>query len=263
MLSILSLLLVLSLSILVTRIASVALMHTGLSRQSARFQARSAFTGVGFTTSESEKVVNHPVRRRILLLLMLFGNAGIVTAVSSLIISFVKQNSEYALSLRITILVAGVVVLWLISASQWVDRHLSNLISWALKRYSNLEVRDFSAMLHLTGEYSVTEMQADSNDWMAGHSLAQLRLRNEGIMVLGVIRKNGTYIGAPDGDTRIQAGDTLILYGRMDALQSLDQRRIGTEGDFDHARKVAEQQSVIQKEKQKDAEAESEATKEQ
>lgn len=106
-------------------------------------------------------------------------------------------------------------------------------------------------------------MQADSNDWMAGHSLAQLRLRNEGIMVLGVIRKNGTYIGAPDGDTRIQAGDILILYGRMDALQSLDQRRIGTEGDFDHARKVAEQQSVIQAEKQKDAEAESEATKEQ
>jgi len=47
------------------------------------------FTGVGFTTSESEKVVSHPVRRRILLMLMLLGNAGIVTAVSSLIVSFV------------------------------------------------------------------------------------------------------------------------------------------------------------------------------
>ena len=86
MLSILTLLMVLTFSILVTRIASVALTHTGLSRESAKFQARSAFTGVGFTTSESEKVVNHPVRRRILLLLMLLGNAGIVTAVSTLII---------------------------------------------------------------------------------------------------------------------------------------------------------------------------------
>ncbi|MFW5811085.1 MAG: hypothetical protein ACOCWY_05750 [Thermodesulfobacteriota bacterium] len=60
------------------------------SKQSARFQARSAFTGVGFTTSESEKMVNHPVRRRILLLLMLGGNAGIVTAMGSLIVSMIN-----------------------------------------------------------------------------------------------------------------------------------------------------------------------------
>lgn len=73
MLSIVSLLIVLTLSILVTRIATVALAHTGLSRESAKFQARSAFTGVGFTTNESEKVVNHPIRRRILLLRMLLG----------------------------------------------------------------------------------------------------------------------------------------------------------------------------------------------
>jgi len=33
---------------------------TGLSRESARFQARSALTGGGFTTTESEAVVRHP-----------------------------------------------------------------------------------------------------------------------------------------------------------------------------------------------------------
>ena len=52
MTAILSLLLVVTLSILVTRIAAVALRHTGLARQTARFQARSAFSGAGFTTSE-------------------------------------------------------------------------------------------------------------------------------------------------------------------------------------------------------------------
>ena len=50
MVSILTLLLVMTLSILLTRVATVALTHTGLSRESAKFQARSAFTGVGFTT---------------------------------------------------------------------------------------------------------------------------------------------------------------------------------------------------------------------
>lgn len=60
MIAILSLLAVLIVSLLITRIATVALTLTGLPRELARFQARSAFTGVGFTTSETEKVVNHP-----------------------------------------------------------------------------------------------------------------------------------------------------------------------------------------------------------
>jgi hypothetical protein len=57
---------VLALSMLITGLATSALSMTGLSRESARFQARSAFTGTGFTTQEAEKVVNHPVRRRII-----------------------------------------------------------------------------------------------------------------------------------------------------------------------------------------------------
>jgi len=36
-----------------------------LSVEAAHFQARSALTGVGFTTSESELIVGHPARRRI------------------------------------------------------------------------------------------------------------------------------------------------------------------------------------------------------
>ena len=54
---------VLSLSLFVTQLATIALTYTGLSLEAARFQARSAFTGTGFTTSEAENVVDHPVRR--------------------------------------------------------------------------------------------------------------------------------------------------------------------------------------------------------
>ena len=74
MISIVSLLVVIFVSILITRIATIALTHTGLTKESAKFQARSAFSGAGFTTSESELVVNHPVRRRIVMFLILIGN---------------------------------------------------------------------------------------------------------------------------------------------------------------------------------------------
>ena len=60
MIPILTLFLVLSISILVTRVATIALVRTGLSRETARFQSLSAFSGSGFTTQETELVVNHP-----------------------------------------------------------------------------------------------------------------------------------------------------------------------------------------------------------
>ena len=74
-----ALLTALGLSLLITRLASTALMLTGLSKEAARFQARSAFTGTGFTTHEAEKVVNHPVRRRVIALLMICRSAGLIT----------------------------------------------------------------------------------------------------------------------------------------------------------------------------------------
>ena len=51
MVAVLSLLIVVTLSLLVMRIAAMALMLTGLSRETAHFQTRSAFTGTGFTTT--------------------------------------------------------------------------------------------------------------------------------------------------------------------------------------------------------------------
>lgn len=92
MVGLISLLVIVALSMLITRVATIALTHTGLSRESARFQARSALTGAGFTTTESEKVVNHPVRRRIVMILMLVGNAGIVTGMASLMLTFVHGS---------------------------------------------------------------------------------------------------------------------------------------------------------------------------
>jgi hypothetical protein len=257
MLSIISLLIILTFSILVTKIATIALTHTGLSKESARFQARSAFTGVGFTTSESEKVVNHPLRRRILLLLMLLGNAGIVTAMSSLILTFVNAQDSGFLVFRIVLLCLGVVTLWAVASSKIVDRHLSNLISRFLKRFTRLNVQDYISLLHLAGEYRVSEMQVESKDWMADRTLSELRLRDEGILVLGITRTDGTFIGVPTGETPLKPNDSMILYGRASALKEIDQRRKGGYGDYKHRKATAEKEELIEEQKQRDPEEQS------
>jgi K+/H+ antiporter YhaU regulatory subunit KhtT len=252
--AIVTLLVVVVLSILITRVATIALAHTGLSRETARFQARSAFTGAGFTTSESERIVRHPVRRRIVMFLMLVGNAGLVTAVSSLILTFIHLGDDDGrLTVRIVLLAAGLVLLWAIGTSQWIDRHLSNAIDKALKRYTRVEVKDYASLIHLAEDYRLVELQVAPGDWLAGKTLGEARLLDEGIVVLGIERVNGTYLGIPKDDVVIEPEDNLIVYGRETELDELDDRRTGKVGDRRHARAVATQRRVREQEHRKAA----------
>ena len=150
------------------------------------------------------------------------------------------------------LLLAGVMFLWGVAVSPWVDQYLSRLMSWALKRYTAIEVRDFANLLRLTGDYSVKELMVKEQDWLANRTLKDVRLRDEGVSVLGVTRENGNYIGAPRGRTEILPGDTLILYGRTPCVAELDRRRKGDEGDIEHTKATQAQRAVAQKEQAHD-----------
>jgi hypothetical protein len=241
--AIVAVLVVVAASLLITRVGAVALMLTGMSRESSRFQARSAFFGVGFTTTEAESVVSHPVRRRIIAWLILLGNAGVVSVLGTLLISF-RANTDDTL-VRVVVLLAGLLLLALLGASRPVDRMLTRLIRRALGRFSDLDVRDYSAVLELEGGYTVAELLVEDSDWVAGRPLSSVTLRDEGVVVLGIHRAgHGAYIGAPDGDTLIRAGDVLTVYGREDRVCELDRRARGAEGDAAHAAAVHEQEEL-------------------
>ncbi|MFN3150580.1 TrkA C-terminal domain-containing protein [Bremerella sp.] len=237
---IISLFMVILMSLMVVRIATMALVLTGISQQLAQFQARSAFTGAGFTTSESDKVTQHPVRRRIIMMLMLLGNAGIVTAMSSLMLSFINTRDENSLNvwMNFGILGFGLMVLWFVSRSQWIDHRLNSLVEWALRRWTDLEVADYQSLLHLGHGFMVIEMVVEETDWLVERDLAGLRLSEEGVLVLGIERPGADYIGIPRGHTRLQAGDTVILYGQREVLMNLDERRAGSRGNWDHHKAV-------------------------
>jgi len=250
-----SLLITIAVSLLITRIASVALSMTGLSRDLATFQSRSAFTGVGFTTSEAEKVVSHPVRRRILMLLMLLGNAGFVTAVSSLVLTFIGPSGTQGKLIRFALIVLGVVLIWVLSRSRWVNRSLSYAIDWALQHWTRLNVRDYANLLQLSKDYRVSELQIEEDDWLANKCLAEVNLRDEGVLVLGIHRQDGSYVGAPVGSTTIYPGDLVILYGRMSTLAELDFRQADLSGEVAHQDAMAEQARVVSEQSRHDAEA--------
>jgi hypothetical protein len=232
---------VLGLSLFITRLATTALTYTGLSWDAARFQARSAFTGTGFTTSEAERVVDHPVRRRIIMLLMIARSAGVVSIVMSLILSFGGFQSDISRLYRLFWVVGGMAVLLAAAKSRLFDLALSRLIKWALKKWTTLDIHDYTNLLNLSGEYMVTEIQVREGEWLVGKTLRQCRLPEEGMMVLGIYRSGGDYVGIPRGDTEIYPDDRLVVYGRSKNLRELEQRRADPSGDEAHSNSVREQ----------------------
>lgn len=235
---------VILLSLVITRVATVALVLTGLSHETARFQARSALSGVGFTTSEAESVVTHPVRRRIVMLLMLLGGAGIVSVLGTLFLSFAGTDQSERTT-RVAILLGGLVLLWLVARSAWIDRQLSRSIGVVLERWTNLPARDYAALLHLSGGWTIAELAVGADDWIAGRTLGELRLRDEGVVLLGITRADGTYVGAPGFDSEVRVHDTLLVYGRAPRIEELDIRRAGRAGDAEHDRAAAEHRELV------------------
>lgn len=242
-----SLLLVIALSILIVRIATVALMRTGLSEDVARFQALSAFSGTGFTTGEADGVVEHPVRRRIVALLIRLGSAGVVTAVSTLILSFAGAGA--AAPQRLLVLFLGVFALLVLATSRTFNRALTPLIERALARYTDLELKDYASLLHLHEDYRIVEIDVAPEMWLANRRLDTLDLTDEGVLVLGVMRSEKEYVGAPPAELRLQPGDRLIVYGREHRLQELSTRHSTDEAAHDAAKAEHTQDLAAQQER--------------
>ena len=185
-------------------------------------------------------IVNHPVRRRIAMTLMLLGSAGLVTVIATLILSFANADREQTIE-RLGVLIFALGFLLLLSRTRFVDRLLNRVIGFGLARWTNVTDHGLAELLHLGGEYGVAEIAVDDHDWIAGRTLAELDLRSEGVAVLALVCSNGSFIGAPVFSTETRAGDSLVLYGPTYRLEDLDRRRIGVEGERARVSAVAEQ----------------------
>lgn len=242
MVAVVSLLLVLTISCVVIRVASVALVHTGMENEAARFQARSAFTGAGFTTSEAEEVVRHPVRRRIVGLLMLGGNVGMVTAMSSLLLSFADIGRGEESWIPLAILAFGSVFLIAVFSSEFVDRHICRAISWAIGSFTQIGDPEPASFWQMQEDYGVAKLLVRAEEWLVGKTIKEAELNVQGVLVLGIERSGGEFLSAPEINVAIEGGDRLTLYGRRVQIEEIVRRACG--GECEISRLEAADQQV-------------------
>lgn len=220
MTAIITLIVIALFSWLAIKVATTALMMTGLSFDTASFQSYSAFFGVGFTTREAELVVNHPVRRRIIRDLILVGNIGLTSALATMVATFV-QGTNVLHSLLIIVAAASIALaISYIGRLRLLRRTLDRWISYSLTHAGLVRALDYELLLRVEHGYVVSEYLIEPQNPLVGKMLRESRPWDSGVIVLAIRRNDDLLPGIPGPSQTILAGDILILYGQeKDALQ--------------------------------------------
>lgn len=206
-------------SVMIRKVATVALQLTGLDKPTASFQALSALTGTGFTTREAELVLSHPVRRRIISLLMIIGNAGMVAVIAGLVSSFFNITSAWAI-FRYIILIIALYLIFKMATHTRVARLVSKKIEEKLREKFKIEKRTIGRILDLGEDFGIAEITLHEGSPSVGKTLATSDLRKKKILVLAIERDEEKILVAR-ANHKLRAGDNLICYGRFTEMREI------------------------------------------
>lgn len=206
-------------SAFIVKVASVALNLTGISEKTAFFQSLSAFTGTGFTTKDAEIVVNHDIRRRIIMFLMVLGNAGFISVITTLMLSFFNKGLTPIL-VNISVILLAVLLLIKISFSKEITRKLTKKIQEKLIKSRTFTKRPVEEILRLAEGYGIAEVTLNEKCIDIGKTLHESSFRKRDILILA-IERGSSVIAAPHASDKLILNDMLICYGKLENIAQI------------------------------------------
>jgi hypothetical protein len=199
----------------------------------AKFQALSCFSGTGFTTKEAELITGNPQRRRIASVLMVFGNAGLVTVIATFANSLRPSTimprftipfvhlvfpSNLLPWINLTIIVVSIYAIYRFFTHTKITRKLTDIIKTKIIKREIVKPVTFEELLVATGGYGVSSIEICKDSPILNKTLLETDLRSHDITVLAVERKE-EIIPNPAAETKITLGDTLICFGKLENIR--------------------------------------------
>ena len=197
-----------------------ALIATGVPPDIAAFQARSAFSGAGFTTTEAENVVNHPTRRRVIATTMFVGSLGTPTLVVTVLLGLVAPGPGSTTERTLVTVWGSIAILLMIT-----NKPMRRVLVGVGQRYTQNRLvpalgHDADELFTIGHGYVISSVLVASDPDHASRSLRGLQSAIPGVRVLGV-KRNSEYFGEPPVDIDLQEGDRLVIYSHRDRLDFL------------------------------------------
>ena len=220
-------------SFIVVRIGAIAFELTGLEWSLAKFQSLSCFTSTGFTTKEAELITGNPQRRRIASVLIILGNAGLVTLIATFANSLRPNLSipEFNIPfvhlvvpsrilpwVNLTIIVITVFVTYKIFTRTALARKITRGLRNRIIKKEIITPVSFEELVVATGGYGISSIDICEDSPLLDKTLQEADLRTKNINIL-VIERGEEAIPNPRSDTKMLLRDRLICFGKLEEIR--------------------------------------------
>ena len=210
--------------ILIIDIFTILFRMSGLTEEKAKFQVIYLLTNSGYTTQESELIMGKLLRRRLARTIMLFGyifSITIVTAFVNVVLNLPKAIQEDFWTLTV-ILAVVFVIFMIVKRVPGAKQRFNDLIEkmgrkWMFRGSVNIvSVVDQYAKGVVAG-VSIAAVP----DSIQGKSLGESGLmENFGVRII-LIQRGGEVMEYITRDTKIEKGDKLVVFGKLEKIRSL------------------------------------------
>lgn len=210
--------------ILIIDVFTILFRMTGMTEEKAKFQVISLLTNSGYTTKESELVVNKLGRRKLARTIMLFGyifSITIVTAFVNVVLNLPRAIQEDFWTL--TVILAVIFVVFMIAKRvPGVKQKFNDLIE---KLGRKMMLRGSANIISVVDEYAKGVVAGISlgavPDAAKGKTLGELNLAVAyGIRII-FVQRAGKVLDYITRDTELKKGDKLVVFGKLQEIYTL------------------------------------------
>ena len=210
--------------VILINIYSVLFRLTGMTKEKSIFQSISLLTNCGYTTGESEIVVNDKTRRRIACGAMISGYVFSVVIVSLLINVFLNLNiSTLQSSLTFILICCGVLLgVLIVFQLPFVKKFFDKLFEKIALLFFKKNKRDnVITLLDNYGKDVIAEVYLNRiPSILDGKSLMESKIKNDYKMNFLMFNRKGK-IHDVHRDTIFQKGDVIVIFGNYQNIKDL------------------------------------------
>ncbi|PLR76905.1 hypothetical protein CU633_13450 [Bacillus sp. V3-13] len=188
---------------------------TGLKPRVARFQVISMLTATGFTTGESELIIDHPIRRKLSTFLILFGVFSLAVIIST--ISNILSDNFYAMEAAY---VVGVLIfIYFILRIPLLQRKLERIFEHDLEEHYHISELPIQEVLLTNEDDQIFELALYEDSPAAQKKIDDILDPDDDIMILFIQRGEIKIMRNHCSKEELQPGDDIILYGNKHHIE--------------------------------------------
>lgn len=200
----------------------------GINNDTSKFQVISVLTGTGFTTTASETMVLTKKRRSITQRIMFFSYIFNISIVSTFVNIFSSWSTTAKEDIPISIgLTVFIIIFLIIFYKTNIRKDVIDKLVVKIVNYKKSKKDNFVFIFDTFGNKVIAEIELkEIKNSMKDKTIEEMRLKDRYHIQLLVLKRKDQIISETSSSTKIQEGDTIVVFGKLKDIKNAFIREI-------------------------------------